>query len=134
MGIGKPLPGAGEKNPDCASMEPLLPNGGEENTRSLGSLLTFGKVKIAAFGDLENFLRRQIVVLVDLFTVRHRGPDALDPAPVCQRAALDVLAVDAELVGDPLGIGDVRPVVTGHPMVGVQHHGAVRPTLGVCTR
>jgi glyoxylase-like metal-dependent hydrolase (beta-lactamase superfamily II) len=50
--LAKPLPGAGEKPAACATMQPMEPNGGEENSRSTSSLITFGKTRIAAFGDL----------------------------------------------------------------------------------
>lgn len=50
--IAKPLPGAGEDNPSCAGMQAMAANGGEENARSTSSVLSYGKVRIAAFGDL----------------------------------------------------------------------------------
>jgi hypothetical protein len=52
--ISKPLPGAGAKNPACDTAEALSTKdeGGVENTHSVASLISFGKVKIAAFGDL----------------------------------------------------------------------------------
>ena len=50
--LEKPLRGAGEDNPSCAGMESMSQIGGEENARSTSSLITWGKVKIAAFGDL----------------------------------------------------------------------------------
>lgn len=50
--IAKPLPGAGEDNTACAGMEPMAANGGEENARSTASVISYGKVRIAAFGDL----------------------------------------------------------------------------------
>jgi competence protein ComEC len=77
--IAKPLPGAGEANPACAGMPAMLPNGGEENTRSVGSLLTYGKVKIAAFGDLtwdrekDLFCPNDRVGKVDIYLASHHG-------------------------------------------------------------
>ncbi len=52
--ITKPLPGAGAKNPACDTAQALSTKdeGGVENTHSVASLLSFGKVKIAMFGDL----------------------------------------------------------------------------------
>jgi len=52
--LDKPLPGAGEKNPACDTAEALSTKdeGGPENTHSVASLVSFGKVRIAAFGDL----------------------------------------------------------------------------------
>lgn len=77
--LRKPLPGAGESNPACASMQPMFPNGGEENTRSVASLLTYGKVKIAAFGDLtwdrekDLFCPIDRVGKVDVYLASHHG-------------------------------------------------------------
>jgi beta-lactamase superfamily II metal-dependent hydrolase len=52
--LSKPLPGAGAKNPACNTAEALSTKdeGGVENTHSVASLISFGKVRIAAFGDL----------------------------------------------------------------------------------
>jgi beta-lactamase superfamily II metal-dependent hydrolase len=52
--LSKPLPGAGAPNPACdtAESKSSKADGGEENTRSVASLLRFGKVSIAMFGDL----------------------------------------------------------------------------------
>jgi beta-lactamase superfamily II metal-dependent hydrolase len=52
--LSKPLAGAGAPNPACDTAESKSSkvDGGEENTRSVASLLRFGKVSIAMFGDL----------------------------------------------------------------------------------
>ena len=52
--LSKPLAGAGQPIAACDTAESKSekPDGGEENTRSVASLLTFGKVRIAMFGDL----------------------------------------------------------------------------------
>jgi hypothetical protein len=52
--LSKPLPGAGAPNPACdtAGSKATRSDGGEENTRSVASLIEFGKVSIAMFGDL----------------------------------------------------------------------------------
>jgi competence protein ComEC len=52
--LSKPLAGAGAANSACNTPEALStkPDGGEENSRSVASLLRFGKVSIAMFGDL----------------------------------------------------------------------------------
>ena len=52
--LSKPLAGAGAPNPACdtAESKSSKDDGGEENTRSVASLLRFGKVTIALFGDL----------------------------------------------------------------------------------
>jgi competence protein ComEC len=52
--LSQPMPGAGAPNPACNTPEALSTkaDGGEENSRSVASLLRFGKVSIAMFGDL----------------------------------------------------------------------------------
>jgi competence protein ComEC len=49
--IVKPLPGAGNPGAHCDA-PPMAANGGLENEKSVGSILSFGKVRIAALGDL----------------------------------------------------------------------------------
>lgn len=48
----QPLPGAGQANPDCAGVAKHPNDGGDENNRSLGMLMTFGKTRIVYLGDL----------------------------------------------------------------------------------
>jgi competence protein ComEC len=52
--LSMPLAGAGAPNPVCDTAESKASRdvGGEENRRSVASLLRFGKVSIAMFGDL----------------------------------------------------------------------------------
>jgi beta-lactamase superfamily II metal-dependent hydrolase len=52
--LSKPLAGAGAPNPVCDSAESKASRdvGGEENARSVASVVRFGKVSIAMFGDL----------------------------------------------------------------------------------
>jgi len=52
--LAKPLSGAGAPNPVCDTAESKAPRdvGGEENARSVASVVRFGKVSIAMFGDL----------------------------------------------------------------------------------
>lgn len=49
---GAPLPGAGQANPDCAGAKQSENDGGDENNRSLGMLITFAKTRILYMGDL----------------------------------------------------------------------------------
>jgi competence protein ComEC len=49
--INKPLAGAGAKNPTCSGSE-KPPADQTENLRSLGILITFGKLRILDLGDL----------------------------------------------------------------------------------
>jgi hypothetical protein len=49
--IVKPLRGAGGRGAHCDA-PPMADNGGLENEKSVASILSYGKVRIAAFGDL----------------------------------------------------------------------------------
>jgi competence protein ComEC len=99
--IAKPLPGAGEDNPACAGMEGMAANGGEENTRSTSSIISWGKVKIAALGDLtwdrekDLFCPTDKVGKVDIYIATHHGTN-LSGSP----AALNALAPVVAIVGN----------------------------------
>jgi beta-lactamase superfamily II metal-dependent hydrolase len=49
--ISSALPGAGQDNPSCQNAEPYPPDQ-TENRRSLGTLITFGQLRILDLGDL----------------------------------------------------------------------------------
>jgi competence protein ComEC len=73
-----PLPGAGAPNPSCASFKPQ-PVDTTENAQSVGSIVTFGKFRVAHLGDLtqnkefELMCPNNPVGTVDLFVVSHHG-------------------------------------------------------------
>lgn len=96
--IAKPLPGAGQDNPDCAGMAGMASNGGEENARSTASLITFGKVRIAAFGDLtwdrekDLFCPTNKVGKVDVYLATHHGT-ALSGSPAAVNALAPIVAI-----------------------------------------
>ena len=50
--LDAPLSGAGEPNAFCAGVPQMERDGGEENVRSLGMLITSGKTRIVYLGDL----------------------------------------------------------------------------------
>ncbi|HVW72021.1 MAG TPA: MBL fold metallo-hydrolase [Rhizomicrobium sp.] len=99
--IAKPLPGAGEDNPACAGMEGMASNGGEENARSTASVISYGKARIAAFGDLtwdrekDLFCPIDKVGKVDVYLATHHGT-ALSGSP----AAVNALAPIVTIVGN----------------------------------
>ena len=87
--IAKPLAGAGEDNASCAGMESMAQIGGEENARSLAVVISYGKTKIAAFGDLtwdrekDLFCPANRVGKVDVYLATHHGtPLSGSPASV----------------------------------------------------
>jgi competence protein ComEC len=73
-----PLAGAGAQNPSCASFKPQ-PVDTTENAQSVGSVITFGKFRVAHLGDLtqnkefELMCPNNPVGTVDLFVVSHHG-------------------------------------------------------------
>ncbi len=96
--IAKPLPGAGADNPDCAGMQSMASNGGEENARSTASLISFGKARIAAFGDLtwdrekDLFCPVNKVGKVDVYLATHHGTN-LSGSPAAVNALAPIVAI-----------------------------------------
>ncbi|HWM61478.1 MAG TPA: MBL fold metallo-hydrolase [Rhizomicrobium sp.] len=105
--LSKPLPGAGEDNPSCAGMPGMAGNGGEENARSTASVISYGKARIAAFGDLtwdrekDLFCPTDKVGKVDVYLATHHGT-ALSGSP----AAVNALAPIVAIMGNAARKGD----------------------------
>jgi competence protein ComEC len=76
--IANPLPGAGGENPGCKQSE-IRPADQTENPRSLGTLITFGKLRILDLGDLTWDKELQLMCPinklghVDVYIVSHHG-------------------------------------------------------------
>lgn len=76
--IGDPFPGAGEANAACQNSESFAPDQ-TENIRSLGTLITFGKLKILDLGDLTRDKEKELVCpdnklgRMDIYIVSHHG-------------------------------------------------------------
>jgi len=76
--ISSPLPGAGEQNASCGESEQRAGDQ-TENPRSLGTLITFGKLKILDLGDLTWDKEMQLMCpvnklgKVDIYVVSHHG-------------------------------------------------------------
>jgi beta-lactamase superfamily II metal-dependent hydrolase len=83
--LEKPLPGAGKPNPFCADSRPkdVDPT---ENARSTGSLIVFGKFRMADLGDLtwnkelDLMCPNNKIGQVDLYVVSHHGMDISNSA------------------------------------------------------
>ena len=91
------MPGAGAANPLCAGVPQMGPNGGEENVRSMGMLMTYGKTSILDLGDLtwnkelELLCPANKIGKVDLYFVTGHGMNISNSPPT---AAFDpVVAV-----------------------------------------
>ena len=76
--IEHPLPGAGQENASCKNAE-QFPADQTENRRSLGTLITFGKLKVLDLGDLTRDKEMELVCpinklgAVDIYIVSHHG-------------------------------------------------------------
>jgi competence protein ComEC len=87
-----PLPGAGQTNPLCDDVPDMARDGGEENARSVGTLITFGKTRILELGDLSWNREKSLlcpvnkVGPVDVYIVTQHGSNLSSSPPT---AALD---------------------------------------------
>lgn len=78
--IEQPVPGAGQPNSFCAGVEPKATDP-SENARSLGVVITFGKLRIVDLGDLTWDKELDLVCpnnkigKADIFVVSHHGLD-----------------------------------------------------------
>ena len=112
--IARPLPGAGQANPACAGVAPMAADGGEENARSVASLITFGPTRIAAFGDLSWNAEMRLacptdrVGPVDVLIVTQHGSD-LSSNPASVGALSPIVAV---MGNGPVKGGDVNAIHT----------------------
>jgi competence protein ComEC len=76
--ISSPLPQAGQDNPSCQNAE-QYPIDQTENRRSLGTLITFGKLRILDLGDLTRDEEMKLMCpknklgKVDVYIVSHHG-------------------------------------------------------------
>src|SRR6266436_8796008 len=72
------LSGAGQSNPYCANYKPMDPDP-TENAQSVGSVVTFGRFRVAHLGDLtwnkefELMCPNNPIGTIDLFVVSHHG-------------------------------------------------------------
>lgn len=76
--IGHPMEGAGQQNAGCSGAE-SYPEDQTENRRSLGTLITFGKLRILDLGDLTRDREMELVCPnnnlgpIDVYVVSHHG-------------------------------------------------------------
>jgi competence protein ComEC len=76
--IARPLPGMGQENTACKNSE-QYPADQTENIRSLGILVTFGKLRILDLGDLTRDKEMELVCpnnklgAIDVYIVSHHG-------------------------------------------------------------
>jgi competence protein ComEC len=141
--MSKPLPGAGAKTAACDTAESKSekPDGGEENTRSVASLLSFGKVKIAMFGDLSWKKERELSCPVGklghvniLIATQHGSVISSNPASIADMHP-DIAVVG---MGGKKG-GDEAPIKTIQASPGLMalwqtHESYAHPSLGAADK
>jgi len=97
--LEKSLPGAGQPNPACAS-SPQPPAAKTENPRSLGTLITFGKLKILDLGDLTADKERELMCPVNkighvgIYIASHHGFNQSGSAALVHPIAPRIAIVD----------------------------------------
>ena len=98
--IPKPLPGAGSAIAECDGMKPMDEDGGAENARSVGLIMTFGQARVAALGDLTWNVEKTLVCPrdkvgpVDLLVVSHHGAHLSNSPALLHALAPRVAIVD----------------------------------------
>ena len=76
--LDRPLPRAGEENPACKTAEQYSADQ-TENLRSLGTVITFGKLRILDLGDLTHDKEMELMCpknklgKIDIYIVSHHG-------------------------------------------------------------
>lgn len=79
--IANPLPGAGESNASACAATPKYPTDETENRRSVGMVITFGKLRILDLGDLTHDEEAKLMCpsnklgRIDILVVSHHGWD-----------------------------------------------------------
>jgi beta-lactamase superfamily II metal-dependent hydrolase len=97
--IERPLPGGGKENASCANAA-KPPADDTENPRSVGSLITFGKLRILDLGDLT--MDKEVGLMcpinkigpVDIYVVSHHGFFQSGGAPLVHGIAPRVAIMD----------------------------------------
>lgn len=99
QGIAKPLQGAGGENGACAGVKPQEDDR-SENAQSVGFVLTYGKFKIADFGDLTWNKELALVCpnnllgTADVYVVTHHGMDISNSPAIVQALHPKVAIMD----------------------------------------
>jgi beta-lactamase superfamily II metal-dependent hydrolase len=132
--IAKPVAGAGAPNPACAT-SPIKPAEDSENDRSLGMVITFGKLRILDLGDLTWAKERPLMCpdnkigTFDVYIVSHHGFDRSSSPALVDAIAPRVAIMDngATKGGDPgaWDIVDHSPRMKDNPGTLWQLHTAI---------
>jgi len=115
QGILRPLPGAGEPNPLCASVKPREVDP-SENAQSIGMLVTYGKFRLIDLGDLtwnkelELACPNNKIGIVDVYLSTHHGLDQSNAPAIVQALKPRVAIINngATKGGSPEALQTIR--------------------------
>ena len=139
VAMSKPLAGAGAKNPACDSAEAMSTRdeGGAENTHSVASLIRYGKVKIAMFGDLSWKVEHDLSCPVTrlghvqvLIATQHGSKISSNPASIADmKPDVAVVGMGGKKGGDE---GPIRTIQASPGLMGFwqTHESFAHPQLG----
>ena len=113
--IQTPLPGAGQPNSFCAN-SPVPPADNTENPRSLGTLITFGKLRILDLGDLTADKEHELMCpinrlgKIDIYVASHHGHFQSGSAALVHAIAPRIAIVDngANKGGSPSALDIIK--------------------------
>lgn len=113
--LDHPLPGAGQSNPFCSGVARKAVDN-SENARSVGMVITFGKLRIVDLGDLTWNKELQLMCPAnkighaDIFVVSHHGLAASNSPALVHALAPRVAVMDngAHKGGDPAAVDVIR--------------------------
>jgi len=113
--LDHPLPRAGEENPACKGAE-QYPVDQTENLRSLGTVITFGKLRILDLGDLTHDKEMELMCpqnklgKIDIYIVSHHGFAQSSSLPFVYGLAPRVAIMDngAKKGGSPSVLDGIR--------------------------
>ena len=137
--LAKPLAGAGQPVAACntAEIKNEKPVGGEENRRSVASLLRFGKVSIAMFGDLSWDKERELSCPVGklghvslLIVTQHGSVISSNPASIADmHPDIALMGMSGKKGGDE---GPIKTIQASPGLMGFwqTHESFAQPALG----
>ena len=133
--LASPLAGAGQANPACASVPGLERNGGEENVRSLGTLITFGSTRILDLGDLtwnkevELLCPTNKVGKVDVYMVTGHGMDLSSSPPTVALGPVVALMQNGPTKGGDEAVMKTLKSIPGLEGTWMEHRSVRYPDL-----
>ena len=143
VAMTKPLAGAGAKNAVCDTAEAMSTKdeGGAENTHSVASLVSYGKVKIAMFGDLSWKVERDLSCPVArlghvqvLIATQHGSKISSNPASIADmKPDIAVVGMGGKKGGDE---GPIRTIQASPGLMGFwqTHESFANPALGAADK